>query len=141
MDIPSKNHVKFQSTLSTLLLQIGANPYHSGYRYIKECVTIILQKHGAIKSVVKELYAEVAKSHGITTATVERSIRHCINSIWNKAKIDVINKSFGISIFTRFDMPTNGQFVMLVAEKLSHEFFFTDNNELICLSDERPQEQ
>lgn len=115
---------------------MGANPYHSGYRYLKDCVIIVMQKHGSVKSIVKEIYMIVAENYEVTYSNIERSIRHTISCMWNKTRIDIINKSFGINIFTYLDVPTNGQLITLLAEKLSQEFFFVDDNEVICLSDD-----
>ncbi len=135
MVIPSKNHIRLQNNLSNMLLQMGANPYHSGYRYMKECVIIVMQKHGSIKSIMKELYIPVAENNDVTYSNIERSIRHTINCMWNKTRIDVINRSFGMNIFTPLDVPTNSQLITLIAEKLSQEFLFVSDNEIVCLSE------
>lgn len=135
MEIPSKNYINLQNTLTNLLLKMGANPYHIGYRYMKDCIIIVMQKHGTVKSIVKELYTTVGETYDVTFSNIERSIRHCIGSMWNKTRVEVINKAFGLNIFTHLDVPTNGQLITLIAEKLSQEFLFVDDNEVICLSD------
>ena len=114
---------------------MGANTYHVGYRYLKDCVIIVMQKHGSVKSIVKELYTAVANDYDVTFSNVERSIRHCIGSMWNKTRVEVINKAFGLNIFTHLDVPTNGQLITLIAERLSQEYMFVENNVVICLND------
>lgn len=135
MEIPSKNHINLQNRLTNLLLQMGANTYHVGYRYLKDCVIIVMQKHGAVRSIVKELYTAVANVYNVSYANVERSIRHCIGSMWNKTRVEVINKAFGLNIFTHLDIPTNGQLITLIAERLSQEYRFIEKDVVICLTD------
>jgi two-component system response regulator (stage 0 sporulation protein A) len=49
---------------------------------------------------------------------VERAIRHAIEVCWNRGKIEAINNFFGSAIFTKYDRPTNGEFIALITDKL-----------------------
>lgn len=123
--------VKLNERVSNMLLQMGASPDLLGFRYLKDGVMIALKKHGKIKSIIKDLYGKIAECNDSTAQSVERTIRHTIEIIWNKGRIDVINKCFGVTIFNKIEKPTNGQFLMILAEKVSREFYFNEDGKLI----------
>ena len=52
---------------------------------------------------------------------MERAIRHAIEVAWTRGRIENINQLFGFQVYTKNDKPTNGEFIALVADKLSME--------------------
>ena len=52
---------------------------------------------------------------------VERAIRHAIEVAWSRGRIDTLNRAFGCRVAIPEEKPTNGEFIALVADKLSME--------------------
>ena len=74
-----------------------------------------------VNAVTKVLYPAVAKKYNTTSSRVERAIRHAIEVAWTRGRIENINQLFGFQVYTKNDKPTNGEFIALVADKLSME--------------------
>ena len=121
-------YVKVDERISNILLQMGATPDRKGFRYIKESVVYVLLQHGLIDSIMKDIYQTVAQQNNEEVSHVERAMRYIITVIWNRGKIDIINKCFGLSIFSKYDKPSNGQFIMILSDKLAHEFYYDGEN-------------
>lgn len=70
---------------SQFILKIFAavklNPKHKGYTYLHDAVMICLKDPQKLLCITKILYPEIAKKHGVNPSTVERCIRHAIQSI------------------------------------------------------------
>ena len=75
-----------------------------------------------INSVTKVLYPSVAKKYQTTTSRVERAIRHAIEVVWSRGKMDTIDELFGYTIHTGKGKPTNSEFIALIADKIRLEY-------------------
>jgi hypothetical protein len=104
--------------ISNIFITIGLPPHIKGYQYLRCAIKICIKKTEIISFITKCLYPDVAKEFGTTPSKVERAIRHAIEVCWNRGKIDAINNFFGSAIFTKYDRPTNGEFIALIADKL-----------------------
>ena len=71
--------------------------------------------------ITKELYPGIARKFGTTSSKVERAIRHAIEVAWNRGRIDALDEAFGKNVCSLADKPTNGEFIALVADRLSVE--------------------
>jgi two-component system response regulator (stage 0 sporulation protein A) len=49
-------------------------------------------------------------------------IRRAIEVAWSRGRVDTLNKAFGCSVAQPDDKPTNGEFIALIADKLSMEY-------------------
>ena len=65
--------------------------------------------------------ALIAKHFGTSASKVERAIRHAIEVAWNRGRVETLNKAFGCRVCTPEDKPTNGEFIAMLADKLSLE--------------------
>lgn len=63
-----------------MLLELGFSPAGIGFNYIVEAVMIVESDHEAKFNVVKKIYIPIAKKHGVTYPTVERNIRHAVET-------------------------------------------------------------
>jgi two-component system response regulator (stage 0 sporulation protein A) len=112
------NDIELNRRISNIFITIGIPPHIKGYQYLRCAIRICIQKTEIISCITKCLYPDVAKEFSTTPTKVERAIRHAIEVCWNRGKIDVINNFFGSTIFTKYDRPTNGEFIALIADKL-----------------------
>ncbi|MDO5326323.1 MAG: sporulation initiation factor Spo0A C-terminal domain-containing protein, partial [Clostridia bacterium] len=56
-----------------------------------------------------------------SSSKVERAIRHAIEVAWSRGRVDTLNKAFGCEVAQPDEKPTNGEFIALIADKLSLE--------------------
>ena len=118
----SARHAKsMDERIATMFLTIGIPAHIKGYQYLREAVRLIIEKPDMINRITKELYPTIARRFNTTSSKVERAIRHAIEVAWGRGRIDVLNQVFGSNVCTLENKPTNGEFVALVADKLSME--------------------
>ena len=72
-----------------------------------------------INRITKELYPSIGKCYNTSASKVGRAIRHAIEVAWSRGRIDTLNKAFGCRVATKEDKPTNGEFIAMLADKLS----------------------
>lgn len=74
-----------------------------------------------INGITKQLYPAIAQNFETSPSKVERAIRHAIEVAWNRGRIENLNAIFGYHIYTKNDKPTNGEFIALIADRLTIE--------------------
>ena len=72
-----------------------------------------------INRITKELYPGIARKFGSSASKVERAMRHAIDVAWSRGRLDSVNRIYGYKVFSAEDKPTNGEFIALIADKLS----------------------
>ena len=108
--------------LSSIFLTIGIPAHIMGYQFLKEAIKCVINQPDLINSITKGLYPKVAEQFDTTASKVERAIRHAIEVSWSRGKIPTINQILGYPIFTGKEKPTNGEFVALLADRLSLQY-------------------
>lgn len=107
--------------LSSLFLTIGIPAHIKGYQFLRHGVKMVVEQPDVINRITKELYPGIAKHFGTSASKVERAIRHAIEVAWNRGRIETLNSAFGCKVCTPEDKPTNGEFIAMIADKLSFE--------------------
>ena len=107
--------------LSNLFLGMGIPAHIKGYQYLREAIKQVIANPGMINGITKELYPAIAHRFGTSSSKVERAIRHAIEVAWSRGRVDTLNKAFGCCVAQPGDKPTNGEFIALMADKLSLE--------------------
>lgn len=126
------SYYKLNSSISSLLLSIGAGTNLLGYSYLKDGIIVIMKKQGRVKSIIKDVYEEIAIQNNSSVSKVERSIRTLINSIWNNNRLNVLNQFFDVKdVFRPQEKPTNNQLMSVIANRLLQNFTFTPDGECI----------
>ncbi len=122
----------FENELSNILIDIGIIPKVRGYSYLRYAVGIAVYRSELSYSVTKTLYPCVAKYYGTTAISVERAIRHAIETSFNNGKIGKLNEIFGMNIYGAGEKPTNSELIALLADRLilegARKFSPIDNN-------------
>ena len=104
--------------VANLFMAMGIPAHIKGYLYLREAVKMVMEDHGLINRITKELYPGVAKRHATSASKVERAMRHAIEVAWNRGRIENTNKLLGYQVFSQNDKPTNGEFIAMVADKI-----------------------
>lgn len=118
---PEERAVALKNRVTAVIHEIGVPAHIKGYQYLREAIIIAVNDLEVINAVTKVLYPAVAKRFATTPSRVERAIRHAIEVAWSRGRIDTLNKAFGCRVATKEDKPTNGEFIAMLADKLSLE--------------------
>ena len=110
-----------EGMVTAIIHEIGVPAHIKGYQYLREAILLAVEDMDVINAVTKVLYPEVARRFSTTPSRVERAIRHAIEVAWSRGRIDTLNKAFGCRVATKEDKPTNGEFIAMLADKLSLE--------------------
>ena len=105
--------------ITAILLAIGIPANIKGYPYLREAVTLAIENTDIVNKITKELYPQIARKFDTSASKVERAVRHAIDVAWNRGRIKNMNEIFGIEIYSANDRPTNGEFIALVADRIS----------------------
>lgn len=125
LDIPKKpvlvKSKSMDERITSIFLSIGIPAHIKGYQFLKEAIKIVIREPEMINSITKRLYPAIAQNFETSPSKVERAIRHAIEVAWNRGRIENLNTIFGYNIYTKNDKPTNGEFIALIADRLTLE--------------------
>ncbi len=107
--------------IANMFLTIGVPAHIKGYHFLREAVKMVLDDPTMINAITKALYPGIAKRYATSASKVERAIRHAIEVAWSRGRVENFNQAFGYIVFSPGDKPTNGEFIALIADKLSME--------------------
>ncbi len=107
--------------VSNIFLGLGIPAHIKGYQFLREAVRLVVEDPDRINRITKELYPMIARRFGTSASKVERAIRHAIEVAWSRGRVDTLNRAFGCRVAIPEDKPTNGEFIALIADKLSLE--------------------
>ena len=107
--------------VTNIFLTLGIPAHIKGYQYLREAVRLVAENHDLINRITKELYPSIARRFDTTASKVERAMRHAIEVAWTRGRLDAVNRMYGYKVFAPEDKPTNGEFIALVADKLTQK--------------------
>jgi two-component system response regulator (stage 0 sporulation protein A) len=119
--VPQAPQRNIEEKITNIFLTIGIPAHIKGYHFLREAIKMVVEDNDIINRITKELYPGIAKKFNTTPSKVERAIRHSIDVAWSRGKVENINQLFGYVVYDKNDKPTNGEFIALVADKLSME--------------------
>ena len=117
--VPEGPEETLDEQITNLFLTLGIPAHIKGYQYLREGVRMVLENHGLLGRITKELYPGIAGRFDTTPSKVERAMRHAIEVAWSRGRLDTVNQMYGACVFSRDDKPTNGEFIAVVADKLA----------------------
>nr|MDD6335322.1 sporulation transcription factor Spo0A [bacterium] len=104
--------------ITTLFLTIGIPAHIKGYHFLREGVRLAVHDPSMMDHITKQLYPTIAIKFNTEPGKVERAIRHAIDVVWTRGRVENINQAFGIRIFTNQTRPTNSEFIALIADRM-----------------------
>lgn len=104
-----------EEAIADLLRSMGMPTHIRGYRYVSYAIHLVIDDVRYLDAVTKRLYPGIAKVYNTTPSSVERSIRHAVETAWDRGSIKVAEKYFGCTISPRKDKPTNSEFISTLA--------------------------
>ena len=106
--------------------KIGITANIKGYHYLREAILMVHEDFNLLSKLTKDLYVLIAAKYESTPQRVERAMRHAIETAWNRGNIEVLEDFFGYTILDTKGKPTNGEFIAMLADRLSHELKYVD---------------
>jgi len=111
--------VGFNEELSAILHSVGIPASLLGYKYLKRAIEMAFINIDCVTSgVTKVVYPTIALMYKTTATKVERGMRHAIESGWQRADIEIMEKIFSYSYSSEKGKPTNGEFIANIADYL-----------------------
>lgn len=120
-ELPPPPSPNVDDRMSNIFLSLGIPAHIKGYQFLREGVRLVIEQPDRINRITKELYPSIARQFGTTASKVERAIRHAIDVAWSRGRVDTLNRAFGCRVCTPEDKPTNGEFIAMLADKMSME--------------------
>lgn len=102
--------------ITELLKELGIPASVHGYHYLRYVINWIVETDGYLESVTKILYPEVARKFKTTPSRVERAVRHAVELGWFRGNAEMQQKLFGYSYSIEKGKPTNGEFIVTLAD-------------------------
>jgi hypothetical protein len=99
-----------------LLRDIGVSPHLVGYTYLCDAIERAATDPEITRAMTKGLYSAVATAHNTTASRVERGMRHAIKEVFSRRGQEITEKYFGNTIDPQKGKPTNGEFVVVMAQ-------------------------
>ena len=107
--------------ITNLIHEIGVPAHIKGYQYLRDAITLVVNRMEYLNAVTKELYPAIAAINNTTPSRVERAIRHAIEIAWNRGKLETLENLFGYTVQQDKGKPTNSEFIAIIAVKLRLE--------------------
>ena len=111
--------VSLDERLGSLFLTLGIPAHIKGYQYLRAGVKMAVENPSVVNRITKELYPGIARKFDTTASKVERAMRHAIDVAWSRGRLDAVNSMYGYKVLSPDDKPTNGEFIALIADKVS----------------------
>lgn len=115
---PPKSGRSVDKEITEFLHALAVPANIKGYAYLREAISLSLRGSCPARYVTKELYPAVARRFGTTPQRVERSIRHAIETAWDRGDSEVLSGFLGYTVRADRGKPTNGEFIAFVTDRL-----------------------
>ena len=116
-----KRRQEVERKVTRELSLLGVPPHFKGYTYLKDAVTLVVLDPELLNAVTKELYPLVARMRETNPQTVERAIRHAIESTWVRGNLRFIEELFAYTVDAEKGKPTNSSFIARLADHVRME--------------------
>ena len=100
------------------LFELCITKNYYGYEYLMQAILIASRSDVLSRSISKDIYPDIARKFGVKPSSVERNIRTAIHSAWSKSSKQVKSQYFGTFAADEQWVPTNSQFIYIIADRL-----------------------
>ncbi len=114
--------INMRLLVSGILSELGIPIHMSGYRYLREAILIAIYNPDAIDNITKEIYPVVEKHLKVQRSSAERSMRHAIETVWDKS-----DSVYFRLYFRRKKKPSNSLFISTISKDI--RFYYREEIE------------
>lgn len=104
--------------VNTQLKEIGMQEGLKGFAYLARAVALVSVDYSMLRRATGNLYPRIAVENNVTDHSVERAIRHAIETTWTRASMETLHRVFGNSIDPQRGKPTNTECIAMLVEQL-----------------------
>lgn len=104
--------------IANTLHDVGVPANITGYSYLMDALELTITNPEAAYSMTQSIYVPIAQQHGVKPEQVSRAIKRAIDIAWDRGDLDTLQSYFGYTVSNTRGMPTNGEFVSIIGEKL-----------------------
>lgn len=105
--------------IADALFELCITKNYNGYLFILEAIKLASEASPISRCISKDIYPEIAARFGVTACCVERNIRTAIRSSWARSAAAVKRLYFGPFTLEDDWVPTNSQFIFIVADRIA----------------------
>ena len=109
------------SRVQAMLRALSVSERVSGFRYLAEAVALCARDQRCFRQMTRLIYPLIGQKYSVSASSVERLIRHAIESAWLKGDMEKQYALFGNTVDEKRGKPTNSEFIARVTEALRLE--------------------
>ncbi len=118
---------QIHNIVSETLNKLCVTPNYNGYMYLREAIKMSILEPVNSRGFSTRIYPKIAADFGVTPASIERNIRTAIIKSWEKASLSDKTDIFGVFSANSQWHPTNSEFILIIADKITREYAKTLN--------------
>lgn len=103
-------------TARRILESLEVPPRLRAWDFLPDMLALCGAHSALLDDLGRRLYPLVAMRHGLTPGCVERRLRVAVESTWNRAEMDALERFFGQSVDPARGKPTNKEFLCRLCE-------------------------
>lgn len=126
--------LKCKKNIFSDLSFIGISSSQKGYQYLCEGILIAVKEPKLLKSIKLCILPKVAKMFLAKVDSVERAMRHSLESAYFKNTLKNINTLIGFEYLSPYEKPSLTHFISLLAERhiiLTNKMLKENNDQLL----------
>lgn len=104
-----------------LLRNLGVPEHLTGYNYLVEAVMMVSQEPACLRKMTTFVYPYIGQKHRVSAASVERAMRHAVESACLRCDPDELFGFFGNTIDPDKGKPSNSEFIARVSGAVRQE--------------------
>jgi len=109
---------KTELWVTDVLNDIGVPTHVAGYRYLRGGIIVAARDLEILNKVTKELYPAIALEFDTSPMKVDRSIRHAVESAWDKKNMEGRRRYLPHDLANRKGKPSNSELISVFADRL-----------------------
>ena len=117
-ELGDKDEFDLEVEVTKVIRGIGIPANLQGYEYLRYAIMLAVEDSEAVGSITKTIYPAIAGKYQTTPSRAERSIRHAIETAYDRGNISVLEDIFGTTISAMKGKATNSEFIALIADDI-----------------------
>ena len=110
-----------ENRITRLLMELGVAPNVKGFHYLRRGIAMYISAVDEDPEIVRSIYGMVAEEFGTNRSSVERAMRHAVQTGWSRRCMELSDSVFGYCLQSSDDVPTNHLFISAAGEWLRKE--------------------
>lgn len=104
-----------------MLLEVGIPVNLQGFKFLRGAIIEVVKEPELISFVTKKLYPLLGEKFNVSSAVIERSIRHSIEVAFVRKGVEGLNGIFNVRLYDYRYKLSNSELIALLAEKIISE--------------------